>query len=143
MTGRRLCLPGPFTGPRLQTDIASARWSSSTMSATIPGAVEIITLPNKAAMKRTTSRVARFLASAQGMIKTVKMNKQAMQTGFRPYNSLNGAINMDPTARPMRYKVNPNVTMVVEVPNSAAICDSPEVYDVEYNTLEGISVVIA
>ena len=113
------------------------------MSATIPGAVEIITLPNKAAMKRTTSRVARFLASAQGMIKTVKMNKQAIQTGFRPYNSLNGAINMDPTARPMRYKVNPNVTMVVEVPNSAAICDSPEVYDVEYNTLEGISVVIA
>lgn len=87
----------------------------------MPGAVEIMTLPNKAAINRTTSNVARFLLSAHGMIKTVKMNEQTMETGFRPYSSLNGAMNMDPIARPMRYKVKPKVTTVLEAPNSAAI----------------------
>jgi hypothetical protein len=98
-----------------------------TKSETIPGAVEIMTLPKKAPMNRTTMRVTTDLARAQGMIKIMKINKQATDTGLRPYTSLKGAMNIDPTARPIRYKVNPKVTTVLDVPNSAAISATPEV----------------
>lgn len=114
-------LPGPFNGPILQIEMARARCSSSTRSATMPGAVEIITLPKNAPINRTTIKVVTDFARAQGMIKTVKMAKQITQTGFRPYTSLNGAMNMDPMARPIRYMVSPRVTIVLDAPNSAAI----------------------
>lgn len=80
-------------------------------------------------------RVATDSARAQGMIKTIKTNKQPTDTGFRPYTSLKGAINIEPTARPIRYRVRPKVTIVLEVPNSAAMSATPEVYEVEYKTL--------
>jgi hypothetical protein len=61
-----------------------------------------MTLPKKAPMKRTTINVVTDLARAQGMIKTVKIDRQITQTGLRPYTSLSGAMNIDPMARPMR-----------------------------------------
>lgn len=76
--------PGPLSGPILQTEIARARCSSSTKSATIPGAVEIMTLPKKAAIKRTMISAVTDFARAQGMIRIVKMVRQTIQTGFRP-----------------------------------------------------------
>lgn len=76
--------PGPFNGPILQIENANARCSSSTRSATIPGAVEIITLPKKAPKKRTTIKAVTDLARAHGMIRTVNTARQATQTGFRP-----------------------------------------------------------
>lgn len=82
--------------------MARARCSSLTRSDTIPGAVEIMTLPNKAPMNRTTMRASTDLARAQGMIKTVKTSRQPTETGFRPYTSLNGAMNMEPIASPIR-----------------------------------------
>ena len=102
MCERKQDEPGPLIGPMLQIDIASARCSSSTKSATMPGAVEIMTLPNKAPRKRTTINVGTDWASAQGMIRTVDMNMQITDTGFLPYTSLRGAINMEPIARPIR-----------------------------------------
>ena len=95
-------IPGPFNGPILQIEIANARCSSSTRSATIPGAVEIMTLPKKAPINRTTMRVVTDFASAQGIIRTVKTAKQITHTGLRPYTSLSGAMNIDPIARPIR-----------------------------------------
>lgn len=82
--------------------MARARWSSVTRSETIPGAVEIITLPNKAPKNRTMISVSTDLASAQGMINRVKMDRHNTDTGFLPYTSLIGAMNMEPMARPMR-----------------------------------------
>lgn len=76
--------PGPLIGPIDHTEIAKARCSSSTKSATMPGAVEIMTLPKQAPIKRTTINVGRDWASAQGMIKTVDMNMQTTDTGFLP-----------------------------------------------------------
>jgi hypothetical protein len=89
-------------GPILQTEMANARCSSFTRSDTIPGAVEIMTLPKNAPMNRTIISASIDLANAQGIIKTVKMPKHTTDTGFLPYTSLSGAINMDPIARPIR-----------------------------------------
>lgn len=86
----------------LQTEMASALCSSVTRSDTIPGAVEIITLPNNAPMVREIIKASMDWASAQGMIKTVKMPRHTMDTGLRPYTSLSGAMNIDPMARPIR-----------------------------------------
>lgn len=83
-------------------DIARARLSSCTRSATIPGALEIMTLPKKAPMKRTMMSSSTDLLSAQGIIRTVKTNRQPTETGLRPYISLIGAMNIDPMARPTR-----------------------------------------
>lgn len=71
-------------GPILQTEIASALCSSVTRSDTIPGAVEIMTLPNNAPMNRTTINVSMDLANAQGMINTVKIPRHVIDTGLRP-----------------------------------------------------------
>ena len=98
----RIHPPGPFTGPILQIDMARARWSSFTKSETIPGALEIITLPNSAPINRTTMRAVTDLASAQGIIRTENMKRHMAATGRRPYTSLRGAVNIEPTARPIR-----------------------------------------
>lgn len=89
-------------GPILQIEMASALCSSVTRSDTIPGAVEIITLPNNAPIVREIIKASMDWANAQGMIKIVKILRHTMETGLRPYTSLSGAMNIDPMARPIR-----------------------------------------
>lgn len=53
-------------------------------------------------MVREIIKASMDWASAQGMIKTVKMPRHTIDTGLRPYTSLSGAMNIDPMARPIR-----------------------------------------
>lgn len=99
---QHIFIPGPFSGPRLQTEKANALCSSSTMSANVPGALAIIALPANAPINRTTRSSATDVASAAGIIRTSIRNMQMTDIGFRPYVSLRGAMITEPTARPIK-----------------------------------------
>lgn len=66
-------VPGPFKGPMLQMLKAKARYSSETISPTVPGALAIIELPATAAKNLTAMISAMLVAWAHGMIKMQKM----------------------------------------------------------------------
>lgn len=92
---------GPLSGPMDQIEKAKARYSSVTISLTVPGELAIIALPATAPKNRTTITSGKDVASPQGMIRTVKRNMLPIYTGRRPYISLTGARIILPTARPM------------------------------------------
>jgi len=66
-------MTGPFIGPTDHILNASARYSSVTISATVPGAFEIMADPAIAPKKRVTSIDCRLLDNAAGIIKIVNM----------------------------------------------------------------------
>lgn len=86
----------------LQTENARARFGAGMISATIPGALLIMTLPASAPMKRKMIIVIIDLATATGIIMTLKMRRLITVMGFLPYISLRGAMTTDPSARPKR-----------------------------------------
>ena len=66
---------GPLKGPIDQIEKANARYSSLTMSLTVPGLLAIMADPASAPKKRTMTTSGKEVASPQGMTKTVKSNK--------------------------------------------------------------------
>lgn len=77
-------LPGPFNGPILQIENANARLSSSTISATDPGAHEIIALAARAPKNLKTSSSVTDLLTPHGIIKMQKINRVVVDTTLRP-----------------------------------------------------------
>lgn len=71
-------------GPILQIENARARFWGGMISATIPGALLIMTLPAIAPMNRKTMMTGMDLATATGMIITLKTIILAIVTGFLP-----------------------------------------------------------
>ena len=71
--GVRLISPGPFRGPMDQILNANARYSSVTISPTVPGEFAMTELPATAPKNLKTMIWARLEALAHGMTKSEKI----------------------------------------------------------------------
>lgn len=68
---------GPLKGPIDHIEKANARYSSVTISLTVPGLLAIMADPANAPKKRTTTTSGKDVASPQGMMRTVKRDMLA------------------------------------------------------------------
>jgi hypothetical protein len=118
---------GPNRGPSRYQPNTPALSLGTNMSLIVPPPFAIPTLPKKPAMLRTVMRKAMFGASAAGIWRSVKTEKQVKYMTLRPNVSESGARSSGPTPSITTNPVVVPMTAVVEHFKSSAISSMPGV----------------
>ncbi|GMG10787.1 unnamed protein product [Aspergillus oryzae var. brunneus] len=115
-------ITGPMKGAAAKRHRASPRCSARNISLITPPAFVSGDDPAVPARKRRTNKVCIFCAPAHPAKKTVIAPNETMKGYWRPMNSLSGAQNNGPSAKPITKSDSPSVATSVPTSKPSITC---------------------